>query len=254
MASSGIPYAPQIKTIELLERGRPQTTELPVYRDGALATIAAVKYTLYKPDQSKLVDSATGTYAGNIPQYVHSDGSLVTSLQLGEGYLQEWEITIGSNSFLFRRMAAVVRRRLYPVVSDVDLFSTYKQLSSLMPSTISSYQDYIDEAWYSIIMKIRQEGGGLEYLVMDSESLRSAHLNLSLYYIFRDFHSSLGQSNGRYLDLATEHHQQYKSDWKGINWRYDSGHDGFPDDANERVAKDPVIYLSRPGQYWTRRY
>ena len=254
MASSGIPYAPQIKTIELLERGRPQTTELPVYRDGALATIAAVKYTLYKPDQSKLVDSATGTYAGNIPQYVHSDGSLVTSLQLGEGYLQEWEITIGSNSFLFRRMAAVVRRRLYPVVSDVDLFSTYKQLSSLMPSTISSYQDYIDEAWYTIIMKIRQEGGGLEYLVMDSESLRSAHINLSLYYIFRDFHSSLGQSNGRYLDLATEHHQQYKSDWKGINWRYDSGHDGFPDDANERVAKDPVIYLSRPGQYWTRRY
>tara|TARA_B100001123_G_C15095657_1_gene941448 strand:- start:243 stop:1007 length:765 start_codon:yes stop_codon:yes gene_type:complete len=254
MASSGTPYAPQIKTIELLERGRVQTTELPVYRDGALATIAAVKYTLYKPDQSKLVDSATGTYAGNIPQYVHSDGSLVTSLQLGEGYLQEWEITIGSNSFLFRRMAAVVRRRLYPVVSDVDLFSTYKQLSSLMPSTISSYQDYIDEAWYTIIMKIRQEGGGLEYLVMDSESLRSAHINLSLYYIFRDFHSSLGQSNGRYLDLATEHHQQYKSDWKGINWRYDSGHDGFPDDANERVAKDPVIYLSRPGQYWTRRY
>ena len=103
MASSGIPYAPQIKTIELLERGRPQTTELPVYRDGGLATIAAVRYTLYKPDQTKLVDSAVGTFAGNIPQYIHGDGSLVTSLNLGEGYLQEWEITIGSNSFLLRK-------------------------------------------------------------------------------------------------------------------------------------------------------
>ena len=123
-----------------------------------------------------------------------------------------------------------------------------------MPSTITSYQDYIDEAWYTIVMKIRQEGGGLEYLVMDSESLRSAHLNLSLYYIFRDFHSSLGQSNGRYLDLATEHHAQYKSDWKGINWLYDNGHDGFADDPNERVAKQPVIYLNKPGRYWTRRY
>jgi len=254
MTSSAVPYSPQIKTIELLERGRTQTTELPIYRDGGLATIAAVKYTLYKPDQTKLVDAATGTFSGNIPQYVHGDGSLVSTLQLGEGYLQEWEITIGSSSYFFRRMAAVVRRRLYPVVSDVDLFSTYKQLASLMPSTITSYQDYIDEAWYTIVMKIRQEGGGLEYLVMDSESLRSAHLNLSLYYIFRDFHSSLGQSNGRYLDLATEHHAQYKSDWKGINWLYDNGHDGFADDPNERVAKQPVIYLNKPGRYWTRRY
>jgi len=254
MTSSAVPYSPQIKTIELLERGRTQTTELPIYRDGGLATIVSVKYTLYKPDQTKLVDAATGTFSGNIPQYVHGDGSLVSTLQLGEGYLQEWEVTIGSSSYFFRRMAAVVRRRLYPVVSDVDLFSTYKQLASLMPSTITSYQDYIDEAWYTIVMKIRQEGGGLEYLVMDSESLRSAHLNLSLYYIFRDFHSSLGQSNGRYLDLATEHHAQYKSDWKGINWLYDNGHDGFADDPNERVAKQPVIYLNKPGRYWTRRY
>ena len=197
MASSGIPYSPQIKTIELLERGREQITELPVYRDGGLATIAAVSYTLYKPDETKLVDGGTGTFSGNIPQFVHTAGNLSNDLNLGEGYMQEWTITIGSKSYIFRRMAAVVRRRLYPVVSDVDLFATYKQLSALMPSNITSYQDYIDEAWYTIMQRIRTEGGGIEYLVMSPEALRSSHLNLSLYYIFRDFHSSLGQSNGR---------------------------------------------------------
>jgi len=253
MSISNIPYAPQIKTIELLERGKQQTTELPIYREGALATISAVRYTLYKPDQTKLVDYASGTFPGNVPQYVHTAGNLVNTLNLGEGYLQEWEITIGSTPYTFRRLAAVVRRRLYPVVSDNDLYATYKQLSALRPSSITSYQDYIDEAWYNLLTRIRQEGSGLEYLVMDPEALRPAHINLSLYYIFRDFHSSLGQSNGRFLDLATEHHAQYQAAWKTINWRYDSGHDGFPDDPNERVAKQPVIYLSRPGNYW-RRY
>ncbi len=252
MSVSTIPYAPQIKCIELLERGTVQTTELPIYRNGGLATIAAVKYTLFKPDQSKHTDNQTGTFAGNIPQYVHSDGDLVTSLELGEGYLQQWDITIGTTVYSFRRMAAVVRKRLYPVISDIDLTSTYKQLSSLRPSSITSYQDYIDEAWYVLLQRIRTEGSGLEYLVMSPEAMRGAHINLTLYYIFRDFHSSLGQSNGRYLDLANEHLKQYQFDWKGINWLYDQGHDGFADDSNDRVARQPVIYLNKSGNWRSR--
>ena len=180
MANSSIPYSPQIKTIELLERGTEQITELPIYRNGGLATIAAVKYTLYKPDQTKHTDNQTGTFAGNIPQYTHTAGDLINSMVLGEGYMQEWTITIGTQDFTFRRMAAIVRRRLYPVVSDIDLYATYKQLESLRPQSINSYQDYIDEAWYNILQRIRTEGGGLEYLVMSPESLRSAHMNLSL--------------------------------------------------------------------------
>lgn len=251
--SSSVPYAPQIKTVELLERGREQTTELPIYRDGGLVTVTAVKYTLYKPDQTKLVDGATGTYPGNVPQYTHTAGNLATSLNLGEGYMQEWEITISGKSYIFRRMAAVVLRRLYPVISDTDLTATYKQLAALRPSSITSYQDYIDEAWYNLILRIRQEGAGLEYLVMDSEALRPAHLNLTLYYIFRDFHSSLGQAAGRFFDLSNEHHAQYQQAWKLINWRYDNSHNGQADDPNKRVAKQPVIFLNRSGYGW-RRY
>jgi len=252
MASSGTPYAPQIKVVELLERGKAQETTLPIYRDGALVTVSAVAYSLYKPDETTITDGAAGTYPGNVPTYNHSAGDMAASLQLGEGYLQEWTVTIGGNPYTFRRLAAIVRKRLYPVISDVDLFSTYKQLSSLMPSTITSYQDYIDEAWYTIIQRMRQEGGGLEYLVMSSESFRAAHLSLSLYYIFRDFHSSLGQSSGRYLDLANEMYRQYLGEWKQINFIYDSSHDGFPGEPNTRRAKQPVIFLNRTGSAWRR--
>jgi hypothetical protein len=253
MTSSSIPYAPQIKIPELLERGKSQTSTLPVYRDGSLLAPTEVRYTLIAPNGTKLVDNALASFPANIPEYTHTAAILNNDLNLGEGYLQEWAITIGGAVKVFRRGAAIVKRRLYPVVSDGDLTATYSQLADLRPSSMTSYQSYIDEAWYSIIQKMRTEGGGLEYLVMSSESFRAVHQNLTLYYIFRDFHSSLGQSNGRYLDLATEHYNQFKYDWKSLSFVYDKDHNGTADTANDRIAKQPVIYLSNPPRNYRRR-
>ena len=247
--SSSTPYAPQIKVPELLERGKSQTSQLPVYRDGSLVGPSLVKYTLLNPAGENLVDSATGTSPGNIAEYIHAPSILTSNLQLGEGYVQEWELTFPGGVFNFRRSAAVVLRRLYPVVSDGDLTAVYSQLADLRPSSMSSYQSYIDEAWFTMIQRMRTEGGGLEYLVMSAESFRAAHQNLTLYYIFRDFHSSLGQSNGRYLDLASEHFRQYTHEWKTINFVYDYSHSGQSETPNQRQAKQPVIYLSQPGRH-----
>lgn len=247
------PYAPQIKIPELLERGISNTSTLPIYRDGVLVVPTEVRYTLYKPNQEKLIDNATASFPANIPTYVHSPAILDSSLALGEGYLQEWKITIVGEVFTFRRMGALVIRRLYPVVSDGDLTATYSQLEDIRPSNLTSYQTYIDEAWYTMIQRMRTEGGGLEYLVMSAEAFRAAHQNLSLYYIFRDFHSSLGQSNGRYLDLANEHYSQYKDEWKQINFIYDHNHSGQSSSPDNRVSKQPVIFLNGQGTY-SRRF
>lgn len=247
------PYAPQIKIPELLEREKANTTTLPIYRDGVLAVPTEVRYTLYKPDQTKLVDNASASFPGNIPTYVHPASQLGSDLILGEGYLQEWKITIVGDEYIFRRMCALVLRRIYPVISDGDLTATYSQLADIRPSNLTSYQTYIDEAWYTMIQRMRTEGGGLEYLVMSAESFRAAHQNLALYYIFRDFHSSLGQSNGRYLDLANEHYAQYKDEWKRINFIYDHNHDGQSANPEDRVAKQPVIYLNGQGRF-SRRF
>ena len=247
------PYAPQIKIPELLEREKANTTTLPIYRDGVLAVPTEVRYTLYKPDQTKLVDNASASFPGNIPTYVHPASQLGSDLILGEGYLQEWKITIVGDEYIFRRMCALVLRRIYPVVSDGDLTATYSQLADIRPSNLTSYQTYIDEAWYTMMQRMRTEGGGLEYLVMSAESFRAAHQNLALYYIFRDFHSSLGQSNGRYLDLANEHYAQYKDEWKRINFIYDHNHDGQSANPEDRVAKQPVIYLNGQGRF-SRRF
>jgi hypothetical protein len=134
------------------------------------------------------------------------------------------------------------RRGLYP---DIDLTATYSDLDSLRPSSLSSYQQYIDDAWYQILRRIRNRGMGYEYLMMSPEAFFESHRHLSLYLIFRDFHSSLGQSNGRYLDLANEHYRLYRDDFDQINF-----------DADTRTRGQPTIFLTRPGanQYRRRRY
>jgi hypothetical protein len=256
MALSDTPYSPQIKVVQLLERSKAQTVELKVFRNGANVAPDSFTYSLSKPNGDKLVEAQAGSVVDGVAQYTISAGVLVSTLNLGEGYLEEWAMSFSGSVYHFRRMAAIVLRRLYPVVSDGDLTATYSQLADIRPASLSSYQTYIDEAWFTIISRLRREGGGLEYLVMSAESFRSAHQNLSLYYIFRDFHSSLGQSNGRYLDLANEHFQQYGQEWKQINFIYDQGHDNKAEDANTRKAKQPVIYLNGNGntRSFTRRY
>ena len=201
--SSSTPYAAQIRAIELLERGKAQTSELRLYRDGLQLVPTAATYTLIKPTGSDLLSGKTASIAvSGTVSYAHTAEQLADSENLGEGYVQEWTVTIAGEVFLFRRMAALVRRRLYPVVSDIDLTATYSDLENIRPSTLTSYQQYIDDAWYQILRRIRNRGMGYEYLMMSAESFFESHRHLSLYLIFRDFHSSLGQSNGRYLDLT----------------------------------------------------
>jgi len=195
------PYSAQIRHVELLERNKNQVTSLVVYRDNAIAVPTIAKYTLYDTTGKKIVDDVNATIEGTgAVTYSHTASQLHDKLVLGEGYIQEFKLTIELTEYIFRRMAALVLRKLYPTVSDIDLTAIYTDLEEVRPSSLTSYQKYIDDAWYQILRRVRNKGMGYEYLVMSPESFYEAHRHLALYLIFRDFHSSLGQSNGRYLD------------------------------------------------------
>ena len=252
--SISTPYAARIRTVEILERDKNQITSLSIYRDNALVIPTEATYSLISPTGEKIVNGASATIAGDgVISYTHTTTELASSRSLGEGYIQEWSATIDSVVHTFRRMASLVLRRLYAVVSDIDLVAVYTDLEELRPSSISSYQKYIDDAWYQIIRKIRQRGS-FEYLVLSSESLYEAHRHLALYLIFRDFHSSLGASSGRYYDLALEHMKMYELEFKSINWLYDQNHDNKAEDPDKRTAQQPVIYTNGRPFYRYNRY
>ena len=253
---SDTPYSARIRTVELLERNKSQVTEIKIYRDNAQIVPTSAKYTLYEPNGSKIIDDlgASVAVSGTI-SYTHPSSDLPKTRVLGEGYVQEFKPTISGVEYIFRRMTALVQRKLYPVISDIDLTAVYADLESLRPSTISSYQRYIDEAWYTILRKVRNQGRGFEYLVMSAESFAESHKHLTLYLIFRDFHSSLGQSNGRFLDLAHEHHRLFTYEFDSLNFIYDQNSDLIADDPDKRTASQPVIYLNTTGSYFPfRRY
>tara|TARA_Y100001973_G_C5205094_1_gene340935 strand:+ start:3180 stop:3959 length:780 start_codon:yes stop_codon:yes gene_type:complete len=254
MSTSSIPYAANIRSFELLERQRSQITDIKIYRDNAQIVPSAGLYSLLKPDGSYVVeDGVVAIDSDGTCSYTHSSANLAKSLALGEGYMQLWKITISGTEYIFRRMASLVLRRLYPVISDVDLTRVYSNLEDVRPSSITSYQKYIDDAWYTILRRIRSRNEGFEYLITSPEAFYECHRHLSLYLIFRDFHSSLGQSTGRYLDLANEHNRAFHAEFEGINWLYDEDHSGQPDDPNSRTRSQPTIFLNRTGNYSRRR-
>lgn len=254
--SLSTPYAARIRHVELLERNKAQTTDLSVYRDNALVIPTGATYTLIDSTGKKLVDGQSASIAGSgVVTYTHIASDIPSDASLGEGYVQEWSITIDAEIHVFRRMCSVVLRRLYPCVSDQDLTDVYSDIQDLRPSQLTSYQKYIDDAWFQILRKIRQQAQ-YEYLIMSSESFYEAHRHLALYLIFRDFHSSLGQSGGRYLDLANEHKAQYDVEYKDMNWILQaSASETKPDDPNTRKSGQPVIFLSgRPHYRYKTRY
>ena len=252
---SSIPYSAQIRHVEILERNKNQTTSISVYRDNALVVPTEAKYTLIAPNGDKILDSVVASIADSgVVSYPHTAVQLPTDKMLGEGYIQEWWIKIDGEGHIFRRMTALVLRKLYPTVSDIDLTAIYSDLEEVRPSSLTSYQKYIDDAWYQILRKIRNRGMGYEYLIMSAESFYEAHRHLSLYLIFRDFHSSLGQSNGRYLDLAQEHQRMYLQEMDAMNWIYSEPDSSTPTDKDRRTAGQPVIYLNGPSHRRYHRY
>ena len=253
---SDTPYSARIRSVELLERNKAQVTQLKIYRDNAQVIPTSAKYTLVDPNGEKITDDQTASIdpSGTV-SFTHPASDLPTTRTLGEGYIQEFKATIAGVEIIFRRVASLVKRKLYPVISDIDLTAVYSDLESLRPSTLSSYQNYIDEAWYTILRKIRNQGRGFEYLVMSPESFAEAHKPLTLDLIFRDFPSTLGQSNGRFLDLAQEHYRMYTGEWDSLNFIYDETHNLTPDEPNKRTASKPVIFLNTSGRnYRFRRY
>lgn len=119
------PYSARIRHVVLIEREKNNVQTLKVYRDDNQVVPTAASYTLKTPDDTVLVDDASASIGvdGTITYTVNSS-LLGATRELGEGYVEEFKVTISSNDIVFRRMASLVLRKLYPVISDADLTQT----------------------------------------------------------------------------------------------------------------------------------
>jgi hypothetical protein len=245
-------YSPRIRIHDVLERARGCTVDLPIYRDNQLVSPTAAYFRLEDPNGVDVIARTSVAIVANIATYTIAPSELPSTLLLGDGYVQWWELTINGVVHTFKKPTAIALSALYPVISDLDLEAEYSDLASIRPSSLgSSYQTYIDEAWVQLIQRVRDQGN-IEYLIMSPQSLRSCHKNLTFYLIFKDMDSS-GLGEGRYLDLAREHRKQFEGDFKHLKFTYDMNQDGRADDKNNRRANLGVIYTSAPPIWYRRR-
>ena len=229
LTSDQAPVAFRADATELIERGTDTTLRLRPARGGAAITPDAATLTLTDPSGTVVVDAEVAVCTADSGQAAYVvPGSVTSALALGERWTVTWSTTLPGESFsrAVRLEAALVRARLYPVVSDQDLF---RRVSSLDPSkdavitTIEDYSPYLDDAW-SLVQRYLLAKGDRPWLVLSPEALREVHLLKTLQLVFEDLSTRL---NAAYASQAADYRAQYAAAWVDVKFVYDRGDQGL---------------------------
>jgi hypothetical protein len=231
-----------------LERGVSNTTELAVWSGASLVAPTAGTYSLYDSAGLAIVDAQNVTVTNQVATYAVTPAS---TLAVGEGYREEWALTLDGVARYFRREAAVVRRSLWPVVTNADLLTRHPELASVYPPGQSSWGAQIDEAMKVVIRRLIA-AGRRPYLVTSSDAFYETELYLTLELVFRMCSTFASGGPGRYLELASYYEKLADKAWDAVRLEYDDDHDGDSDVEGEPTSG--VIYLSNPPGYSVRRW
>jgi hypothetical protein len=199
---------------------------------------------IYRQDQSVVVNAGVVTIAASVATFTVSAGS-IGSLVLEDGWLLEWALLMPDGVVhTFRRDGALVRRRLYPVISDIDLLRRHRDLSALREAGVTSYQDYLDEAF--CMVENRLIGGGKRpYLVMSASAFRECHVCLTLHLVWQDYATSAGDTS-RYQQLADSYGQAYENAWASLSFIYDETDENVVS-IDRRNSGSPTLWLGGHG-------
>jgi hypothetical protein len=233
-------YTARFRAPDTIARATNQTIECPTYRLGAVATPTSGTVSVYRADQTVVVNAAAVSIApGSWAKYTIS-GGVTSPLQLEEGWLIEWTLTMPDMlPHVFRQDAALVRRELAPVVTDADLIRRHSDLPQLLATGVTTFQDYLDEAWATIMLRVIANGRR-PYLVISPSAFRDVHLLLTLHFIFLDFQTSAGDGS-RWQALADYYRAAYTEAYGQLSFVYDES------DTNK---VDPTHRKSGSSQVW----
>ena len=238
-------YTARFRAPDTIQRGVNQTIACPTYRLGVVATPASGTVTVYKADQTAVVSTAVVSIAPSSWATYTILAGVTSSLQLEEGWLIEWTLVMPDGlTHIFRQDAALVRRELAPVVTDADLIRRHSDLPQLLAGGATSYQDYLDEAWATIMLRVIGNGRR-PYLVMSPSAFRDVHLLLTLHLIFLDFQTSAGDG-GRWQALADYYRQAYTEAYGQLSFVYDES-DTNKVDATKRKSGASRVWLNGRG-------
>lgn len=226
---------------DYLVQGQDNAISCPLWQDGALVAPTSGTVSVFDASNTAIVDGATATITGSIATYTVTAATLPASLSRGMGWRVEWSLVVSSTTTVYRNSAGLIKSQLAPVVTDADLFRRESALDpsgSAPVSSLSDYQDYIDEAWVTLTGRLAARGS-LPHLVMEPSALREPHLLLSLHLIFQDFRTRLSET---WTEKAADYRSQFEKSWDSLAFEYDTADSGQSDGRRKRSAS-PTVWL-----------
>lgn len=241
MAYADTSYAARLG-LEQIEKGRANVIKCPVYRSGALVAPSSGSVTIFDAAGSEVVSAGSVSISGSVAQYTVAS-AVVAASALGDGWAVEWALSMpDSTVHTFRTDAALVRRMLYPTVSDIDLFARLPALDPTGTAPITAaadYQNRLDEAWRIIVRRLCTDGH-LPWLVTDAHAFRESHIALTLHLVMRDL--AIRSAGGDYYaDQATAYRTEYELAYRGTRIRLDRDEDGTPETTRKAAA--PIVWM-----------
>ncbi len=228
---------------ELLEQSRDNLIKAPSHIDGGAVAPSSGTVTIYNAAAGVVVNAAAVTIASSVAQYTVT-AAVLAAEELEEGWVFEWALTMPDGVVhTARNDGACVRVRLYPTITDADLF---RRESALDPSgsaaitSLSDFQDYIDEADTEVQLRLVALGNRPN-LVVSPSALRPVYLNLVLSLVFEDLSSRLNEAYSR---KAEHYRATYEREFNRANFLYDTDDDGTPDHPTARKAARPTVWLA----------
>lgn len=228
---------------DVIQRGVAQTLSLTLYSDVSF-TLSSGTFSLYDANNTARISAAAVTVSSPTASYALGSTAL-NDYAFGEGWREEWTLTLGSGEVhTFRRPAILAFRQLYPTVQPSDLSDLHCDLPQLATYTVdgetTTWEVFawrkLDVTWSALIRWLWQ-GGKLPNR-LSGLSLHDLHLYATLEAIYRDLRAQQGDRFDRtmidYMGKATALRAS-------ASLEYDSDDDGAPD---EIVPPQGAISLS----------
>ena len=239
-------YQVRQELTQLIERGTDTTLHCPLYLDGALvAPTSGINTTYIVYDEAdEVVASGACTISSSIAELTIL-GSTTSSLDLGAGWRIHWQLTVPGEAepVLVRQEAALVRYRLRPAISDVDLI---RRVPSLDPSgsvpltSYSDYQSFIEECDVDVQSRLL-ELGRRPWLVASPAALRQVWLYGTILLIFEDAFDHRPEDG---LLVSVERYRKlYDDAWRRARLTFDWDMDGDADSLERTGPRHGVVWL-----------
>jgi hypothetical protein len=242
MSSASVRYSPRFELPELIQQGRDELISCPVYRDDALVAPSAGTVSVFNAARVAVVNAAAVVVVASVATYTIPTATLATE-QLGRGWSVEWRLTMPDGLVhIFPNEAALVRRRLAPVITGQDLWRGRSYLdpsSTTVITTITNYQPYIDEA----DVELQNEMLSNErrpWLIVSPVALRKTWIALTITLVFEDL---AAREPDAYNEKAEEWRARYKSAFANASALFDYDQDGHADSLQREHVRPPVVWF-----------